>query len=233
MATEKKEFVDIEPKAFEEEYLKPIHRVGFWTSVAVSIAMFIPPLLLYLLYGVAPPWGAVGAGMALALTYAVPFFFIEPISYYPTYGDAGNYMSMTTGNVSNLRLPCAAVAQDVAGVKLGTRKGAAIACVGIAVSVLFGVVSVFFGTLFGGWATAQFPAWLTEAFKVYLLPAIWGAVFGAFALRGPIYALPALIIAGIPLTLGWKAYFTIPIAVFGTILFGWALYRWRKIVPPE
>jgi len=32
---------------------------------------------------------------------------------------------------------------------------------------------------------------------------------------------------------GWKAYFTIPIAGFGTILFGWALHRWRKIVPPE
>lgn len=101
------------------------------------------------------------------------------------------------------------MARDVAGVKLGTRTGAAIACVGIAVSVLFGVVSVFFGTLFGGWLTAQFPVWLTEAFKVYLLPAIWGAVFGEFALMGPIYALPALIIAGIPLLLGWKAYFTL------------------------
>jgi len=233
MAPEKEEFVDIEPKVFEKEYLEPIHRVGFWTCLAISAAMFLPPLLLYLIYGVAAPWSAIGAGMALALTYAVPFFFIEPISYYPIYGDAGNYMSMTTGNVSNLRLPCAAVAQDVAGVKIGTRKGAAIACIGIAVSVMFGIICVLFGSIFGGWVTAQFPTWLTEAFKVYLLPAIWGAVFGEFALMGPIYALPALIIAGIPLLLGWKAYFTIPIAVFGTILFGWALYRWRGIVPPE
>jgi predicted membrane protein len=69
--------------------------------------------------------------------------------------------------------------------------------------------------------------------KSYLLPAVWGAVFGQFALRGPVYALPALIIAGIPLILGLKAYFTIPIAVFGTILFGWILYKRRNIAPSE
>jgi len=233
MAPEKEGFVDIEPGVFEEEYLKPVHKVGFWTCIGVSAAMFLPPILLYLIYGTFAPWEAIGAGMALALTYAVPFFFIEPISYYPVYGDAGNYMSMTTGNVSNLRLPCAAVAQAVADVPEGTRKGAAIAAVGIAVSVLVGVTGVFIGTLTGAWITAQFPGWLTEAFKSYLLPAVWGAVFGQFALRGPIYALPALIIAGIPLMLGLKAYFTIPIAVFGTILLGWILYKWRNIAPSE
>jgi hypothetical protein len=233
MAPEKQHFVDIEPEVFEKEYLKPVHRVGFWTSIGVSAAMFVPPLLLYLIYGTLAPWEAIGAGMALALTYAVPFFFIEPISYYPVYGDAGNYMSMTTGNVSNLRLPCAAVAQAVAGVPEGTRTGAAIAAIGIAVSVLIGVTGVFIGTLTGGWITAQFPGWLTEAFKLYLLPAVWGAVFGQFALRGPVYALPALIIAGIPLMLGLKAYFTIPIAVFGTILLGWVLYKWANVAPSE
>ncbi|MBC7231981.1 MAG: hypothetical protein H5T68_01890 [Chloroflexi bacterium] len=224
-------FVDLPEEPFEKEYLAPVHRVGFWTCIAISVAMFLPALLLYLLYGVFAPWAGILAGMGLALTYAVPFFFIEPISYYPIYGDAGNYMSMTTGNVSNLRLPCAAVAQAVAGVPEGTRKGAVIACIGIAVSVIAGVIGVFFGSLAGGWITAQFPKWLTDAFKVYLLPAVWGAVFGQFALRGPMYAIPALIIAGIPLVLGWKAYFIIPIAVFGTVLVAYAMYKWFKIAP--
>jgi hypothetical protein len=231
MAEKTEAFVDIDDQVFEEEYLKPVHRVGFWTCIAISVAMFLPSLTLYLLYGIAPPWDGIGTGMGLALAYAVPFFFIEPLSYYPIYGDAGNYMSMTTGNVSNLRLPCASVAQDAAGVEVGTNKGMAIAAVGIAVSVIFGVAMVFFGSVFGGFVTAQFPTWLTEAFKAYLLPAVWGAVFGEFALMGPIYALPALIIAGVPLLLGLPAYFTIPIAVFGTILFGWILYKWRGITP--
>ena len=231
MAPENEGFVDLPAEPFEKEYLAPVHRVGFWTCIAISAAMFLPPILLYLLYGASAPWPGIMAGMALALTYAVPFFFIEPISYYPIYGDAGNYMSMTTGNVSNLRLPCAAVAQAVAGVPEGTRKGAVIACIGIAVSVIAGVIGVFFGSLAGGWITAQFPKWLTDAFKIYLLPAVWGAVFGQFALRGPMYAIPALIIAWIPLVLGWKAYFIIPTAVVGTLLGGYALDKWRNIAP--
>lgn len=224
-------FVDIPLEPYEKEYLAPVHRIGVWTCIAISAAMFLPGILLYLIYGVAAPWDAILAGMGLALTYAVPFFIIEPISYYPIYGDAGNYMAMTTGNVSNLRLPCAAVAQAVAGVPEGTRKGAVIGAIGIAVSVFVGLIGVFLGAVGGGAIVNSFPTWLTDAFKLFLLPAVWGAVFGQFALRGYYYVIPALIFAGVPLYLGWPGYFVIPIAVFGTLLTGWLMYRFFKIAP--
>jgi len=225
MAPANEEFVDIEPQAFEKEYLGPIHRVGFWTCIAITIAMALPTLLLLLLYGVFPPGSAIAAGLTMGFTFSLPFFFIEPIAYYSIYGDAGNYMSMTAGNVSNLRLPCAAVAQEVAGVPEGTRKGALIACIGIAVSIILGVTGVLLGALATDWIQAYFPEWVKDAFSTYLLPAVFGAVFGEFTLRGPRYAPVALLLSLVPIWLGWKAYFTIPIAVFGTILFGWAMYK--------
>jgi len=231
MEADTQAFQDLPLEAYEQEYLEPVHRVGFWTCILISVAMFLPALLLYFIYGLVAPWSGILVGMGLALTYLLPFAIIEPISYYPVYGDAGNYMSMTTGNIANLRLPCAAVAQAVAGVPEGTRLGAVIACVGIAVSVIVGVVGVFFGALAGGWVTAQFPLWLSDAFKVYLLPAVLGAVFGQFVLRGPVYAIPALIIVGVPLLLGWQAYYIIPVAVVGTVLLGYALFRWKGIAP--
>ena len=231
MAADTSVFEDLPLVPYEKEYLEPVHRVGFWTCILISAAVFLPALLLNLIYDVAAPWAGILAGMGLAMTYLAPFFFVEPISYYPVYGDAGSYMSLTTGNIANLRLPCAAVAQAVAGVPEGTRMGAVIACIGIAVSVIVGVVGVFFGSLAGGWVTAQFPPWLTDAFKTYLLPAVLGAVFGQFALRGPVYAVPALAIAGVPLLLGWKAHFIIPVAVFGTLLVGYALFKWKGIAP--
>lgn len=224
-------FVDIPVGPYETEYLKPVHRVGVITTLAISAAMFLPGILLYLIYGVAAPWDAILAGMGLALTYAVPFFIIEPISYYPIYGDAGNYMAMTTGNVSNLRLPCAAVAQAVAGVPEGTRKGAIIGMIGIAVSVFVGLIGVFIGAIAGGAITSSFPVWLTDAFKLYLLPAVWGAVFGQFALRGPYYVIPALLIAGIPLLLKWPGYVVIPLAVFGTLALAYFLYKKFNLAP--
>ena len=231
MAPNTEGFVDLPLEPYEKEYLDPVHRVGFWTCIAISVAMFLPALLLFVLYRAVAPWSAILAGMGLALTYLLPFTIAEPISYYPVYGDAGNYMSMTTGNIANLRLPCAAVAQAVAEVPEGTRLGAVIACIGIAVSVIVGVIGVFFGSLAGGWVTAQVPPWLMDAFKLYLLPALLGAVFGQFALRGPVYAIPALVIAGAPLLLGWKAYLIIPVAALGTVLVGYALFKWRGIAP--
>jgi hypothetical protein len=226
-----REFVDLPAEPYEREYLAPVHRIGILTSLAISAAMFLPAVLLYLVYGVAAPWDAILVGMGLALTYLAPFAIIEPISYYPIYGDAGNYMSMTAGNIANLRLPCAAVAQTVAGVPEGTRKGAMFAAIGIAASVFAGVAGVFLGAVFGGAVASVLPAWLAEAFKTYLLPAVWGAVLGQFALRGPYYLIPALFFAGIPLLLKWPPYVGIPMAVFGTLLAGLLLYKGFRLSP--
>ena len=224
---------DIDPEVYEKEFSRPIHRVGRITCLLAALAMFLPSLWLYLQYGVFPPAKAILAGMALALTYAAPFFIIEPISYYPTLGDAGTYMSFLTGNIANMRLPCAAVAQSVAGVEEGTRKGELIATIGIAISIWLSIIAVFIGAVGTGWVGAHFPAPVQDAFKRFLLPAVFGAVFGQFALRGFRYAPVALILTLIPLYLKWPPHAAIPLAVFGTILFGRAIYRRGKTQAPE
>src|SRR5512143_4132309 len=140
-----KKFAEIDPQVYENEFSKPIHKVGMVTCGLAIIGMFLPPVWLYLQYGVFPPISAIMVGMGLALTYAVPFFIIEPISYYPTLGDAGTYMSFLAGNISNMRLPCAAVAQSVAGVEEGTKKAELIACVGISISIQLSIFAVLIG----------------------------------------------------------------------------------------
>ena len=224
---------DIDPEVYEREFSQPIHRVGRITCLLAILALFLPSIWLYLQYGVFPPTKAILAGMALALIYAVPFFVIEPISYYPTLGDAGTYMSFLTGNIANMRLPCAAAAQAAAGVEEGTKKGELIATVGIAISIWLSIIAVFIGAVATGWIVATFPAPVQDAFKRFLLPAVFGAVFGQFALRGFRYAPVALILTLIPLYLKWPAYAAIPMAVFGTILFGRAIYRRGKTQAPQ
>jgi hypothetical protein len=226
--TAEKKFQEIDPKVYQEEFSKPIHKVGMITCGLAIIGMFLPPIWLYLEYGVFPPISAIMVGMGLALTYAVPFFIIEPISYYPTLGDAGTYMSFLAGNISNMRLPCAAVAQSVAGVEEGTKEGELIATVGIAISIWMSIIAVFIGAVATGFFVQFFPVWIQDAFKRFLLPAVFGAVFGQFALRGIKYAPIALILALVPLLLKWKAYAVIPIAVFGTIIIGRFIYTATK-----
>jgi len=224
MITEKK-IEEIDPQVYQEEFSKPVHKVGMITCALGILGMFLPPAWLYFQYGIFPPISAIMVGMGLALTYAVPFFIIEPISYYPTLGDAGTYMSFLAGNISNMRLPCAAVAQAVAGVKEGTKEGELIATVGIAISIWLSIIAVFIGAVATGWVVKTFPPWVQDAFKRFLLPAVFGAVFGQFALRGIKYAPVALVLALVPILLKWPAYIVIPLAVFGTIAIGWLIYK--------
>ncbi|MBV5316766.1 MAG: hypothetical protein JZU50_03055 [Desulfobulbaceae bacterium] len=213
------------PREYAEEFSRPVHKIGMITCGLAVLANLLPPAWLYLQYGVLPPSAAIAKGMGLALTYAVPFFIIEPIIYYPILGDAGTYMSFLTGNISNMRLPCAAVAQTVAGVKEGTREGELIATVGIALSIWLSIFAVLVGALATGWFVQFFSPWLQDAFKSYLLPATWGAVFGLFALRGLRYAPAALVLALSAILLKWPPSIAIPITVFGTIIFGRVIYN--------
>ena len=123
------------------------------------------------------------------------------------------------------------MAQEVAGVQEGTRIGNVIAAIGIAVSIILGVIGVFIGAVATGWISSHFSEWIRDAFSTYLLPAVFGAVFGQFTLRGWRYAPVALILALIPMFFNAPAYVTIPIAVFGTIIFGrvaFNLWGWGK-----
>lgn len=212
------------PKVYAEQFTRPVHKIGMITCGLAVLANLLPPAWLYLQYGVFPPTAAIAQGMGLALTYAVPFFIIEPIIYYPVLGDAGTYMSFLSGNIANMRLPCAAVAQAVAGVEEGTREGELIGTVGIALSIWLSIFAVLIGALATGWLVQFFSPWLQDAFKSYLLPATWGAVFGLFALRGLRYAPAALVLALTVILLKWPPYLAIPITVFGTILVGRVIY---------
>ncbi len=219
----------IDPAVFARDYLKPVHRVGTITALAVFLALFLPAILLYVIYGQFPPWSTIATGFALAMTYAVPFYFSEPISYYPVVGNAGWYMVSTTGNGSNLRVPCAAVAQEVAGVKEGTMEGELVAAVGIATSVLISIPAILVGAIAIGAIQQVFPPWLLDAFNKYLLPAVFGAVWGQFILRGWKYAPVSIILCLGAILLKVPGAWAIVITVLGTMLVGALMLRLFKI----
>ncbi len=220
---------NIDAVAFENDYLKPIHKVGTIASIILFFGMFLPSLLLYLIYHQAPEWSTIVTGFALAMTYAAPFYISEPISYYPIVGNAGWYLCATVGNGSNLRVPCGVVAQQVAGVKEGTMEGELVATIGIATSVLISIPAILIGALLINTIQQFFPEWLMSAFKTYLLPAVFGAVWGQFILRGWKYAPIAVILMYIPMALKVPGAWTILIGVLGTMLIGWAMLKFFKI----
>ena len=130
-----------------------------------------------------------------------------------------------------MRVPCAMVAQEAADVEPGTEKGSVISTIGIAVSIIVNIVILSIGVVFGQAILSVLPPQVTAAFDL-ILPALFGAVFGQFAIMKPKFAAVAALIA-VPMNFllkngvfdfmpgsGSPSYLVILTAVFGTILIG-------------
>ena len=126
----------IDDAFLHEHWTRPVVRIGMITMLSACILSFLPLVYLYIVYGVYPKLSTAITAWGLIAAVFGAMYFVEPISYYPILGLAGTYMSILSGNVSNLRLPCSAMAQEVLGVKEGTRQAELIGTMGIIGSII-------------------------------------------------------------------------------------------------
>jgi len=83
------------------------------------------------------------------------------------------------GNISNLRLPCSAVAQESAGVQEGSNEGSIISTIAISVSIIVNVVILLFGAIGLTALVNNLPPSVLSAFD-YILPAYLGQYLDNF-----------------------------------------------------
>ncbi|MFP4200282.1 MAG: hypothetical protein ACLFS8_02585 [Clostridia bacterium] len=219
--------VQTENGVFENEFIPFITRWGMITNLTAALVSFGPVLVLATVYGLVPSSGAIVAGFVSILSVSGAFWIVEPISYFPVLGIPGTYIAFLSGNISNLRLPCAAIAQEAADVEPGTDEGAIISTLGVAASVLVNVVILTIGVILGAAVIERLSPEIREAFD-YILPAIFGAIFVQFALTEIKVGIVALVIGGFTTWLmqagylaflpGTPSYAVIIVSVFGTIL---------------
>ena len=135
-------------------------------------------------------------------------------------------MSFLSGNISNLRLPCSAMAQEVVGAKEGTREAEIIGTMGIVGSIVVNLIGVTLAAFIGNWILGLLPEIVATAFRDYTAPAIFGAVFGQFSMRQPKLAPFALAIPLILLgVLKAPIWLVILASVFGTIIISRFFYK--------
>lgn len=167
---------------YEKEFLKPIIYWGSRTCLFAVLISFAPPLYMLFAYGIIPKFGEILKAFILVAPYAVVLQIVEPPSYFPILGVPGTYMSFLAGNISNVRVPYSAVAQNAAGVVEGSKEGSIISTVAIGVSVIVNLVILGIGVFIGAKLLKSFPPFMNEALK-YILPSVFGGVFGSFAMR--------------------------------------------------
>ena len=150
---------------FTREFGKPSIRIGSITLIIGFVLAFVPAFTLWLVYGVVPTPAEIAIIFTLVVSSGFAWMVVEPISYYGVLGAAGSYMAFLSGNISNMRLPCAMVAQEVTGVKPGTKEGELMATIGIAGSIVTNLIFVTLGAIGGTLLLGALPASVKDAFK--------------------------------------------------------------------
>ena len=100
-------------KDYMAEWKRNSIRIGAPTCIMAAFTAFIPVLYLCSRYGCWPKLETVLAAWALTALSFGAFYIVEPISYYAALGMSGTYLGFLSGNIGNMRVPCAALALDV------------------------------------------------------------------------------------------------------------------------
>lgn len=213
-------------QAYYEDFTKPIVKTGRWTLFVTVALSFLPPLYLWIRYGALPPLKSIFTGWFLIASIYGSYYIVEPISYFPVLGVAGTYMVCLAGNIGNMRVPCAAVAQEALKVAPGTKKAELVATLGIAGSIITNLIVVTIAAIAGNSLMNIFPPVVLKAFD-FVLPSIFGSMFAMFAVKYPKYGAFAisltLFLLGVVKVL--PVWLLIPVCVFSTILFATKSYK--------
>ena len=114
----------------ERTYMDNVHRWGTVWNLSVMVLLLLFPVALCAIFRVLPDWKA----MLLGLVATAPMYWavavVENFTYVPMLGAGGAYLSFITGNISNLKLPCALNALEAAEVKANSEEGEVISTKG-------------------------------------------------------------------------------------------------------
>ena len=130
-----------------EKYNAGTHILGRVFSVITLVLLVGAPFMIGLFLGAMPDLPAVGKGF---LSVGIIWFvssIVEFLVYTPMLGAGGSYLAFITGNLINMKIPCAINARDQVGAKSGTPANEIISTLSIAASSLVTILVLALGVL--------------------------------------------------------------------------------------
>ena len=211
-------------------YMDSVHRDGRIWNISMMFVLFAFPIAVWLIFGEAPDW----TGVALGLLETAPMYWavgvVEVFTFIPMLGAGGSYLSFVTGNISNLKLPCAINALENANVSVKSEEGEIVSTIAIAVSSIVTTVIVLIGVIL---IIPLQPLLSSEVLKPafdQMLPALFGALGVALISKSwkiaiaPVILMLALFIF-VPALDSSMVGIMVPVGVIFTILASRFLYK--------
>lgn len=175
-------------------YMDSVHRDGTIWNLGVMLLLFAFPISVALIFGVIPDWAALGAGLIATAPMYWAVGVIETITYVPMLGAGGSYLSFVTGNISNLKLPCALNALEQNQVSASSEEGEVISTIAIAVSSIVTAVIIIVGVICIVPLSPILQAPVLQPAFEQILPALFGGLGVAFVSKNWKVALAPIVL---------------------------------------
>ena len=211
-------------------YTKKTHIIGRTVSIVTLVMLVGAPFLIGKLLGAYPDLGAVGKGfLSVGIVWLVSSI-AEFLIYTPMLGAGGGYLAFITGNLINMKIPCAVNARDMVGAKTGTPENEIISTISIATSSLVTILVLALGVLLRVPLQPVLQSKVLQPAFENVVPALFGAMaYKYYRKKMKIAALPlilmSLLFILVPSLIGSTSFMIVP---SGAIAIGVAYLMFRK-----
>ena len=211
-------------------YIDSVHRDGTIWNISVMILLMAFPLTVAFLFGVSPDWGALAVGLVATAPMYWAVGAIETVTYVPMLGAGGSYLSFVTGNISNLKLPCALNALEQNEVSASSEEGEIISTIAIATSSIVTTIIIIIGVICIVPLTPILDTPVLEPAFAQMLPALFGGLGVAFVSKNwkiaiaPVMLMLILFVF-VPALNAGTVGIMVPVSVLFTIGFSRILYK--------
>ncbi len=161
-------------------YMDSVHRDGRIWNLSVMVLLMAFPVAVAIIFGVIPDWNALAVGLIATAPMYWTVGAIETVTYVPMLGVGGSYLSFVTGNISNLKLPCALNALEQNGVSANSEEGEVISTIAIAASSIVTTLIIILGVILIVPLTPVLQAPVLQPAFEQILPALFGGLGVAF-----------------------------------------------------
>lgn len=220
----------MEKNTYLEQYDRTTHVLGRAASLITLVMLVGAPFLIGFILGALPDLSAAAKGfLSVGIIWTVSSI-VEFLVYTPMLGAGGGYLAFITGNLINMKIPCAMNAREIAGTQAGTPENEIISTLSIAASSLTTITVLAAGVLL---LVPLQPILQSEALQpgfANVVPALFGAMAYQYFRRN-------IKLAVVPLTIMTLLFILVPslisqtsllILPSGAIAIGLAYLSWRK-----
>lgn len=214
----------------DHSYMDSVHRSGRIWGIAIGAVLLLFPAMLSLIFGTLPNFEVLIKGVVATAPMYWAVGIVEIFTYVPMLGAGGTYLSFITGNISNIKLPCAIDAMERAGVKSSDEEGEVISTIAIAVSSIVTTLIIVAGVICIVPLTPLLESPVLEPAFDMILPALFGGLAVVFVSKNvklsiaPIILMLILFIF-VPALDSSTVGIMVPVGVLFTILVARILYK--------